>query len=225
MKALHLDDIYFEDLFLDLISDIDFPELKDFALTYKQLLSTTNSEGLEKFLMKNSKKIQTFKFNYFSRIANKPFQLVFDHLKNLKGLNIIAQSHYAYNIQNFHQLKFLDTLEIQPTNILQASTPYNQLINGHILIHKNLNMKKLTLISLDLNEEVVKNIIEKFPNLTYLNLSYGCKFKTEYFHNLVSNLQFLRSIVLERCHFLDKPNKILKDVRYTRLFPKIHFEF
>jgi hypothetical protein len=225
MKTLHLHEVYFDDLFLDLISDIDFSSLKDFGMSYNEFLSTTNSNGLEKFLKKNSKNIQIFKLNTFSRMTNKTFQLVIDHLKNLKGLNMIAYSHYDYNIKNFHQLKFLDTLEIHPSNLLQASNSYNQLIANQIMKHQNLNMKKLTLMSFDMNERVVKNIIDKFPNLTYLNLSYGCKFKTEYFHILISNLKRLRKIVLEDCKFLDNPNTILMEIRYARLFPRIHSKF
>lgn len=216
LQKLNLYEVNFDDKFLCQISDIDFKMLNKFSMSFNSYLSTRSS-GFLSFITKQSKKLEKFKINTFDHVNDEKLQILIEHLPQLKNLNIIVCSNCDYSrLTNFHNLAHLEKLKIQPKqfcSMQQDSQSFNCLIEKVILEYVNERMKSLTIMCLKLNKEIIQKLINNFPNLEFINLSYATSMRTEHVYLLKDQLKCLRKLIIDDCMFLDNRDTLM--IAYT----------
>lgn len=211
LQKLNLYEVNFDDKFLCQISDIDFKMLKRFSMSFNSYLS--GSTGFLSFIIKQSKKLEKFKINTFDHVNDEKLQILIEHLPQLKNLNIIVCSNCDYSrLSNFHNLAHLEKLKIQPKQFCSMqhdSQSFNCLIEKVILEYVNERMKSLTIMCLRVSKQIIQKLINNFPNLEFINLSYATSMRTEHVYLLKDQLKCLKKLIIDDCMFLDNRDTLM----------------
>ncbi|CAO1403876.1 unnamed protein product [Diamesa serratosioi] len=211
LRKLNLYEVNFDDGFLRQISDIDFKVLNKFSMSFNSYLS--GSYGFQRFIKSQSKNLEKFKINTFDHVNDEKLQILIEHLPRLKNLNIIVCSHCDYSqLKNFHNLVNLEKLKIQPKqfcSMVEDSESFNVLIEKVILEYVNDSMKSLTIMCLKISSEIIRKLINNFPNLEFVNLSYATSMRTEHIYLMKDRLKSLKKIVIDDCMFIDNKDTLL----------------
>ncbi|CAO1404558.1 unnamed protein product [Diamesa tonsa] len=211
LQKLNLYEVNFDDIFLSQISEIDFKILNKFSMSFNSYLS--GSSGFLSFITNQSKNLKKFKINTFDHVNDEKLQILIEHLPLLKNLNIIVCSNCDYSrLTNFHNLVHLEKLKIQPKQFCSMqhdSESFNVLIEKVILEYVNDSMKSLTIMCLTLNKQIIQKLINNFPNLEYVNLSYATSIRTEHIYLLKDRLKCLKTLIIDECMFLDNRDTLM----------------
>ena len=211
LRKLNLYEVNFDDQFLRQISDIDFKALNKFSMSFNSYLS--GSSGFLSFITSQSKNLEKFKINTFDHVNDEKLQILIEHLPQLKNLNIIVCCHCDYSqLKNFHNLVNLEKLKIQPKQFCSMeddSRSFNFLIGNIVLEYVNDSMKSLTILCLKISNEIIRKLINNFPNLEFLNLSYATSMKTEHIYLMKDQLKYLKKLIIDECIFIDNKNTLM----------------
>lgn len=198
LEKLNFYDVNFDDHFLDKISELEFPKLAKFSMSFNSYLSP-ESHGFEKFVDKNVNNLKKFKIRTFDHIQQRHLQTLIDKSINLKSLNLIVCSFCDFHtFSGFENLKLLETLKLQPTSHCSAgNTSYQKFIENKILNYQNNSMRNLTIKSLEtISDHLLEKIVLSFPNLLSLKISAGSNESSNNFKFLKSKLESIRKIVV-----------------------------
>lgn len=211
LQKLNLYEVNFDDTFLSQISEIDFKMLYKFSMSFNSYLS--GSFGFSSFIINQCRSLEKFKINTFDHVNDEKLQILIEHLPQLKNLNIIVCSNCDYSrLTNFHNLVNLEKLKIQPKQFCSMqhnSQSFNFLIEKVILEHVNNSMKSVTIMCLKLNKQIIQKLINNFPNLEFVNLSYATCMRTEHIYLLKDQLKRLKTLIIDDCMFMDNRDTLM----------------
>lgn len=205
LEKLNLYEVNFDDYFLNLISAIKLKRLKKFSMSLYSCI-TSQSAGFKKFILSQSETLEKFKIRTFDHINQDQLEILTKYVPKIKSLNLIICSNCDYEqFPYFKNLVKLSDLKITPKNYCSSIARhlgFCKFIETKVLNTRNEALLRLTFHMLYcVNEDVAKKIIYCFPNLEYLDLSYGIISNGNI--NLLKNkLKNIQQLILFHCEII-----------------------